>query len=165
MGEKVEGWQDSVATLAGVAHWHLQTAYAGLQKSLQQEWAFVKSVTLVIGIPFQAVEDEFWDIFLLTLFQFATSQIHVREITGLTVKQDGINLPDPTRTVGEKWMASCIITGHIIAALCRKAESRSGYHALLIGREGRRSNGNMRRWHRMPWERPRPLHPIRMPNS
>ena len=41
MGEKVEGWQDSVATLAGVAHWHLQTAYAGLQKSLQQEWVFV----------------------------------------------------------------------------------------------------------------------------
>ena len=35
MGEKVEGWRDSVAKLAGVARWYLQTAYKGLQKSLQ----------------------------------------------------------------------------------------------------------------------------------
>ena len=28
--EKVEGWQDSVYTLDGVAYQHLQTAYAGL---------------------------------------------------------------------------------------------------------------------------------------
>ena len=37
LGEKVEVWQDLVATLAGVARQHLQTAYAGLRKSLQQE--------------------------------------------------------------------------------------------------------------------------------
>ena len=37
MGEKVEGWQDSVYTLDGVAYQHLQTAYMGLQKSLYKE--------------------------------------------------------------------------------------------------------------------------------
>ena len=34
--KKVAGWADSVRTLAGVARKHLQSAYAGLQKSLQQ---------------------------------------------------------------------------------------------------------------------------------
>ena len=38
---KVEGWAESVRTLAGVSRKHPQSAYAGLQKSLQQEWAFV----------------------------------------------------------------------------------------------------------------------------
>ena len=34
---KVEGWAESVRTLARVARKHPQSAYAGLQKSLQQE--------------------------------------------------------------------------------------------------------------------------------
>ena len=42
---KVEGWEESVKTLAGVDRKHPQFAYAGLQKSLQQEWAFVQRVT------------------------------------------------------------------------------------------------------------------------
>ena len=33
--EKVEGWDESVRTLTGVARKHPQSAYAGLQKSLQ----------------------------------------------------------------------------------------------------------------------------------
>ena len=40
--EKLEGWRDSVATLAGVERRHPQTAYEGLQKSPQQEWSFVQ---------------------------------------------------------------------------------------------------------------------------
>ena len=43
--EKVEGWAESVWTLAGVARKHPQYAYAGLQKSLRQEWSFVQRVT------------------------------------------------------------------------------------------------------------------------
>ena len=37
MAGKVEGWAESAGTLAGVSHKHLQSAYAGLKKSLQQE--------------------------------------------------------------------------------------------------------------------------------
>ena len=33
--EKVLGWKEAVSILAGVAHKHLQSAYAGLQNSLQ----------------------------------------------------------------------------------------------------------------------------------
>ena len=46
--EKVEGWAESVQTLAGVACKQPQSAYAGLQKSLQQEWSFVQRVNLGI---------------------------------------------------------------------------------------------------------------------
>ena len=37
MGKKMEGWRTLVTTLAMVERQHLQTLYAGLQKSLQQE--------------------------------------------------------------------------------------------------------------------------------
>ena len=67
--EKVEGWAESVRTLAGVAHKHLQSAYAGLQKSLQQEWAFVQRVTPGISNVFRPVEEENAKAFLPALFE------------------------------------------------------------------------------------------------
>ena len=39
--EKVHGWTESVKTLPGISRKHPQSAYTGLQKSLQQEWVFV----------------------------------------------------------------------------------------------------------------------------
>ena len=54
--KKVHGWAKSVKTLAGVAHKHLQSACTGLQKSLQQEWAFVQRFTPSIGESFGPVE-------------------------------------------------------------------------------------------------------------
>ena len=45
LADKVQGWTESVKNLSGVAHKYPQSAYAGLQKSLKQEWAFVKRVT------------------------------------------------------------------------------------------------------------------------
>ena len=59
----MEGWRDLVSALFGVAHFHRQTAYAG-----QQEWAFVKHVTLDIGMDFQVVDDVLRYIFLPALF-------------------------------------------------------------------------------------------------
>ena len=66
---KVEGWADSVRTLAGVARKHLQSAYAGLQKSLQKEWAFVQWVTSSIGYTFGPVDKFLWETFLTALFE------------------------------------------------------------------------------------------------
>ena len=125
-----------MATLAGVAHWHPQTTYTGLKKYLQQECAFLQRVTPGIGMAFQTVEDELQDTLLPALFQGAMSQILGIEITGLPVKQDGIALPNPTQTAGSNWTVSCVITGHLVAALRGTAEFRSGDHALLMG-EGR----------------------------
>ena len=81
----------------------------------------------------QMVEDALRYIFLPSLFQGGTSYILGRAIPCLPVKQDGIALPEPTRTVRAIWMASCVITGNLAAELRRTAESRSGEHALLMG--------------------------------
>ena len=53
--EKLEGWLYLVAIMARVARKHPKTAYAGPQKSLQQEWYFVQCVTPYIGKAFQLV--------------------------------------------------------------------------------------------------------------
>ena len=125
-----------MATLDGMVHWHPQTAYAVLQKSLQQEWAFVQHVTSGIGMAFQPVEDELRYTFFSDLFQKATSQIPRRVITVMPFKQTEMELPNPTQTTGDNLTASFFIIGHLFAALRGRSEFRSGYHALLMG-EGR----------------------------
>ena len=122
--------------LGRVERWHLHTAYAVLNKSLQQKWAFVQCATPDIGMAFQVVEDALRNTFLPALFQGAMSQIPGRAITGMPVKLAGISLPDPTRTAGEKCRASCVITEHHVAALCGTGKFRSGNHVLLMW-EGR----------------------------
>ena len=44
-----------VSIIDGVLCNHQKTAYAGLQKSLQQEWDFVQRVTPDIGTEFHPV--------------------------------------------------------------------------------------------------------------
>ena len=42
---KAVGWVESVETLVGISSKQPYSAYAGLQKSLQQKWSFVQQVT------------------------------------------------------------------------------------------------------------------------
>ena len=84
--EKVQGWKESVSVLAGVAHKHLQSAYAGLQKSLQQEWSFVQRVTLGVGGAFGPVEEALQEIFVPALFIGLSEGLPGRENTGLPMK-------------------------------------------------------------------------------
>ena len=56
LSEKVQGWTESAKTLSGVARKHPSSAYTGLQKSLQQEWAFLQRVTPGIRDAFGPVE-------------------------------------------------------------------------------------------------------------
>ena len=53
----MEVWRALVAVLAGVAGRHPKSAYAGLQKSLYQEWAFMQRVTPGVDMAFQPVEE------------------------------------------------------------------------------------------------------------
>ena len=90
---KVEGWAESVRTLAGVACKHPQSAYARLQKSFQQEWAFVQQVTPGIGEEFGPVEEEIAKAFLPEFFEGVRDDAPGREITHLPVKQAGMPPP------------------------------------------------------------------------
>ena len=48
---------------------HPQPAYSGLQKSLQQEWAFVQRVTPRVGDSFGPVEEALKETFVPALFE------------------------------------------------------------------------------------------------
>ena len=85
-------------TLAGISRKHPQSAYAGLQKSLQQEWAFVQQVTLGIGNAFGPVEKVLRETFVPELFEGLGDGVPERGFTRLPVKQARLALPNPTQT-------------------------------------------------------------------
>ena len=95
--DKVEGWAESVCTLSGLAWRRPQTAYAGLQKSLQQEWQFLQRVTPGQGTAFPKVEDALRDDFIPALFKGAMEALPAQGITCLPCKAAGMAIPDPTK--------------------------------------------------------------------
>ena len=129
---KVEGWAESVNNFSGVDRKHPQSAYAGLQKSLRQEWAFVQRVIPGIGDEFGPVEEEIAKAFLPVLFEGVGDGAPGSEITRLPVKQAGMALPDPTLTASENWQASCVTTGHLVSALRGQVPFRTAYHASCL---------------------------------
>ena len=88
-----------------------------------------------IEISFQVVKDALHYISLPDLFQVATAQIPLRAITDLLAKQAGIAIPDPTQTTRANWTASCVITGHLVAAIYETDEFWLDNNALLMGEE------------------------------
>ena len=162
------GWSELVTTLTGVARRHPQTTYVVLQKSLQQEWAFVQRVTPDIGIYFQAVEYKLRYTFLPALFQGDTSQIHGRAITCLPVKQSNrLGLNSLTQLGHQGWTGHCPASsrGTFLRRTGRTAKFRSVNYAFLMVRGGRISNGDMQRQQRPPWERPRTPYPSHTPDG
>ena len=136
LADKITRWAESVETLAGVSRKHPQSAYAGLQKSLQKEWAFVQWITLGIGDAFSPVEKALRETLVPDLFEGLGASAPDRVVTHLTFKQAGLALPDPTQTAPENWTASCVITGHLVAALSGQVEFRTSDHLACL-REGR----------------------------
>ena len=140
--KKIRGWTESVKLLEGVAHKHPQSAYAGLQKSLQKEWDFVQRVTPGVGDAFGPVEEALREIFVPALYEGLRGGVPERDITHLPVKQAGLALPDPTQMAPENWKASCVITGHLVAALRVQVEFRTVDHWACL----REVRTDVRRW-------------------
>ena len=89
------------------------------------------------------MEDALHGAFLPDLFKGFTYHISRIEVTGMPVKQAGIAFPDPNQTYGANWIASCVVTGRLVAELRGTAEFWSWDHAFLM-REGR---DEILRWH------------------
>ena len=143
---KIKGWTESVAILSGVTRKHPQYAYAGLQKSLQKEWAFVQRVTPGVSNSFGPVETALKETFVPALFEGLREGVPERGVTGLPIKQVGLALPDPSQTASENWTASCVITGHLVAALRVQVEFRTADQSACL-REGRTTVGRRgQRW-------------------
>ena len=69
LDKKVQGWAESLRMLLGVDRNHTHSVYAGMQKSLQQEWEFVQRVTPDIGGAFGPLEITLQDTFIPVLLQ------------------------------------------------------------------------------------------------
>ena len=132
MGKKIQGWTELVAILEGFALKQLQSAYAGLKKSLQQEWAFVQRVTPGVGAGFGPVKEALREVFVPAIFRGLTEGLPTRENTCLPVKQAGLAIPDPVKTAHENWTESCVITGHLIAALRGQTTFRTADHTACL---------------------------------
>ena len=144
-----------VETLARVSSKHPHSAYAELQKSLQQEWAFVQRINPGIGEAFDPVDKALQETFLPELFEELREETPKLGVTRLIVKQAGLDLPDPTLTSPENWTASFVVTGHRIAALRGWVEFRTADHSACL-REGRakvwrRFGGGVNSGQRMHW--------------
>ena len=89
MGKKIGVWKESVAILAGFTLNHPQSAYAGLQKSLEKKSDFVQRVTPGVGATFGPFEEALQEVFVLALFQGLTEGLPTRENTCLPVIRRG----------------------------------------------------------------------------
>jgi hypothetical protein len=71
-----------ITDLTSVAISHTQSAYTGLQKSLQQEWQFVQRVVKGIGgDDFSEMEKAINDLFLPSLFADQSDESNLNAIS------------------------------------------------------------------------------------
>ena len=89
-----------------------------------------------VGDAFGPVETVLKETFVPALFEGLVEGMTERGVTRLPVKQAVLALPDPSQTASENWTASCVITGHLVAALRGKVEFWMADHSSCL-REGR----------------------------
>jgi hypothetical protein len=95
IGEKADEWTGCIKAIAKVAPLFPQMAYAGIQKSLQQEWQFVQRVIDGIGGEFSEVEAALTEVFLPALFEKTMpTGSHLQKVTALPVKVSGLSIPN-----------------------------------------------------------------------
>ena len=94
--------------------------------------SFVQMVTLVIGNAFGPVDKALKENFVPELFKGLEDGVLERGVTRLPVKQARLAPPDPTQTAPENWTASCVITGHLCAALRGQVDLRTADHSACL---------------------------------
>jgi hypothetical protein len=130
--EKVTLWTSAVTDLAFATLSHPQTAFAGLQKSLQHEWHFSQRVIDDIGNCFFDVEAAIADIFLPALYgETRKDCTYRRNLSALPVKFAGLALPDPSASSEGNYKASTLVCSHIIAAFRGTKSFSSADHQSL----------------------------------
>ena len=98
-------WADGIHTLSQVVHKNLQAAYAGLKRSLKQEWVFVQRATKGLGDDFQLAEKALHEDFLPRLFLGDSEAMPSRKSMGFSVNKSGMAIPEPTQIVHCNWTA------------------------------------------------------------
>lgn len=116
--KKTTHWTNAVEQLAQVARTQPQVAYAGLQKSLQQEWQFVQRVRQDIGNDFHNVQKAIAADFLPSLFgdNIMDDDPRIRLAT-LPVKAAGLALPNPVESADPNYLSSLEACSHLCEAI------------------------------------------------
>jgi hypothetical protein len=130
--KKTKKWTAAVRELAKVAKRYPQAAYAGLHKSLQQEWQFIQRVTSGLSDEFIDVQKALQEDFIPALFGNPQVDDIPGQLACLPIKKAGLAIPDPTVTAVASHTASEVICGHIIAAIRGKAKFRSTDHSSTM---------------------------------
>ena len=139
--EKTRGWEHAVKALAMAARSYPQTAYCGLQRCLQQQWQYVQRVDKDIGGAFEGVRDAIYDIFLPALLDDAVPVDDPRRaLAGLPVKFSGLALPDPSLTAETNYLASTLVTSHVVGALRGREPFRTADHLSVVSANKREIN-------------------------
>lgn len=122
--EKISDWTLGIQELASVASWYPQTAYAGLQKSLQAEWQYLQRVTGNVSEMFAPLEAAIKNKFFPALFGEPVWEDgdHRRPLAALPVKSAGLAIPDPTVTANDNYMTSSLVCGHLVQAIRTDSE-------------------------------------------
>ena len=92
----------------------------------------MQRVTPGIGNAFRPVKKPLRETFLPAHFEGLGEGKPERGVTHLPVKQTVLALPDSTLMAPENWTASCVITGHLIAALRGHGEFRTEDHSACL---------------------------------
>ena len=119
----ISKWESGVQELAYVASSYPQTAYAGLQKSLQQEWQYIQRVSEDIAEYFAPIEESICKTFLPALFgESHLDDNYRRPLSTLPVKHSGLAIPDPTLTASDNYKTSTLVCGHLVQAIRTDSE-------------------------------------------
>ena len=130
--QKVEAWEEGVEALSKIAKNHPQAAYAGMQRSLQQEWQFLQRVTEDLGPTFCGIEERLAKKFIPALFGTELEDPAVRILSTLPVKEAGMAIPNPTKTARQNYNASTVAVGHLVQAIRGRDQFRPADHYSVI---------------------------------
>ena len=114
--EKISDWIKAVENLSEVAVYVPQSAYAGMQRALQQEWTFMQRVIPGISASFFRLESTIKDCFFLKLFG-ENIPPEYRDWVSTSIKQGGTAIPKPEEMAELNYKASTCECSHLIDSL------------------------------------------------
>ena len=117
--DKIGTWTDAVETLAKIAVKYPQTAYAGFQFSLQNEWAYVSRVVADTAPFFNPLETAIRKYFIPALIGIGAHEVDAeyRELLSQSVKKGGLAIRNPLDSAAIVHETSKAATRHLVTSL------------------------------------------------
>ena len=124
--------------MATVSERQPQSAYVGIQRSLQAEWLFLQRVTDNTDELFDSMDESMTKGFLPSLLGDASISPHRRALLtllALPVKQCGIALPSPSSTAEHFFLTSRLCTAHAAEAIQEESTYVRRRHLKVMAEE------------------------------